>query len=314
MKKIILFASFVLLFGLVGCGESTTTTTSNIDTTKNITIYTRDTTSGTREAFFSGIGFNDAINDSSVLANGYVEVASNGAMVSAVQGDEYGIGYISLSSLPGSNLNGLTYNGVAATEDNVLSGTYGLKRPFNYIIRSDWTGLDTEHQIVEAFLAYMFTVDGKTTIMNHNGIISIADTDKLWDDIKVNYPVCTLDNSGVTVKFGGSTSVQDISEALSAEFSAKCGNFIDDHNHTGSGDAYKRVQGTEAYGANQLDIGFASRPFEDTEPAAAGTTGQICWDAVVVVVNQDNHLVANITTDEIKKIYEGTTSVWSQLA
>ena len=317
MKKIILILGFIMTFSLVGCNNGTstaaTTTADDFDLTSMIKIYTRDTTSGTREAFFKGINFSDAVEDNSLLANGYIEVDGNGSMISSVNGDEYGIGYISLSSLSESGLNGLNFEGVTPSEANVLNDTYALKRPFNYIVRSDWTGMEIEQQIVEAFLAYMTTVDGKATIQNGSGILSVNATDPLWDDIKSNYDVCTRDNSDVTILFGGSTSVENIARALSAEFSSKCGNFIAEHNHTGSGDAYLRVQGSEADGANKLHIGFASRDFKDTEPAADGTSGQICWDAVVVVVNGANDNLTDITAEDIKKIYAGEITRWTDL-
>jgi len=277
MKRI-LFAIMVLMsFGITACTNgSTTATTNGFDSSSNIIIYTRDTTSGTRDAFFSGIDFEDAVSDNTVLASSYVEVDSNGSMITAVNNDVYGIGYISLASLSESGLTGLAYNGIQATEENVNNGTYALKRPFNYITRSDWTGMEKEEQIVEAFVAYMSTTDGKATIANNSGIVTLSDSDQSWDEIKNQYPICTQDNSDVTIYFGGSTSVEKIAEALSQEFSAKCGNFVAEHNHTGSGDAYKRTQGSEADGANKLHIGFASREFKDTEPAATGTTGRIC--------------------------------------
>lgn len=322
MKKFILAFSLLLVFGLVGCTEETTesttteaqtTTEDTFDLSSTIKVYTRDTTSGTREAFFKGIGFDDAVEDNAQLVTGYIEVDGNGSMISSVNNDEFGIGYISLASLEESGLIGLDFEGVEPTEANVLNNTYGLKRPFMYMVRADWTDMETEQEIVEAFVAYMSTVDGKATIANKSGIVSTDATDQLWDDIKDNYDVCTQDNSAVTIYFGGSTSVESVSKALSAEFSAKCGDFIAEHNHTGSGDAYKRVQGSEADGANMLHIGFASRDFKDTEPGAAGTFGQICWDAVVIVVNGVNNNITNITAEQTRKIYAGDITTWSEL-
>ncbi len=315
MKKFILVFTLLFTIVLVGCGETPEeTTVDEFDSSSTIMVYTRDTTSGTREAFFKGIDFDDAVEDNSELVSGYIEVSGNGTMISSVSNDEYSIGYISLSSLEDSGLIGLDFEGVEATETNVLNDTYGLKRPFNYMVREDWTGMETEESIVEAFLAYMFTVDGKATIANNSGILSTDTNDQLWDDIKDDYDVCSQDNSSVTINFGGSTSVEKIAEALSQEFSAKCGNFIPDHNHTGSGDAYKRVQGEESTGANLLHVGFASRDFKDSEPGATGTYGQICWDAVVVVVNGLNDVLNNITAEDIKKIYAGEITTWSELA
>lgn len=313
MKKMLgIILGVFAAVSLVACGETTTTTVA-FDPSKTITVYTRDTTSGTRDAFFNGIGFEEAATDNTPLVQGYVEVDGNGSMITAVRNDKYGIGYISLTSLASSGLIGLDYEGVKASEENVLNGTYGLKRPFNYIIRADWTGMNAEEQIAEAFVAYLSTVDGKATVVNHGGIISIDAEDPTWDEIKAQYPICDQDNSAVTINFGGSTSVQPIAEALSAEFSAKCGNFIAEHNHTGSGDAYKRTQGTEASGANALDIGFASRDFKASEPAAEGTTGRICMDAVVLVINSANTTLTALTAEQAKSIFEGVTSRWSDL-
>jgi len=304
MNKTIILLFFVLvIFGLTGC--------SNED--PSITIYTRDTTSGTRDGFFSTINFDDAIKDNTVLASKYVEVAGNGDMISALKNDEYGIGYISLSSLPNSTLNGLNFNNVEPSEENVINGSYALTRNFNYAIRENF---DTtkEEQIVEAFVGYMNTVEGKATIQGSDGIVEILNSDPSWNDIKNNYPVIDEDNSNITIKFGGSTSVEKVAKALSAEFSVKCGNFVAEHSHTGSGDAYKRVQGSEKDGANKIHIGFASREFKlsDTEPLAADTYGKVCTDAIVVVVNSSNDLT-NITKELLVKIYDGTISTWKEL-
>lgn len=311
MKKTLITALLLSFtaFAFLGCG-TTASTTATFDTSKTITVYTRDTTSGTRDAFFTGIAFTEAIADNTVLVSNYVEVDGNGSMITAIQNDIYGIGYISLSSLADSGLHAIQFAGVEAREANVLNETYALMRPFNYITRADWTGKTTQAQIVAAFVAYMSTVDGKSTIKNHGGIVSIASTDPLWDDIKSNYPVCAQNNSAVTVLFGGSTSVEKIAEALSEEFSVKCGGFIAEHNHTGSGDGYKRTQGSEASGANAIDIGFASRDFKTSEAVAEGTTGTLCFDAVVLVTNAANQTIANLTAEEIKHIYQGTNTIW----
>ncbi|MBU0997545.1 MAG: substrate-binding domain-containing protein [Firmicutes bacterium] len=320
MKKILLTLSIIIVaIALVGCSttsettSATTQTTTSIDQTMEVTVYTRDTTSGTREAFFSGIGFSAASGDNTVLVDGYVEVDGNGSMISSITNDLYGIGYISLASLTDTGLNGLQFEGVVASKDNVLNGTYGLQRPFNYIVREDWTGMDTESQIIEAFIAYMNTVDGKATISNKHGIVETTVSDSLWDNIKSNYSVCTEDNSSVTIYFGGSTSVESVAKALSAEFTTKCGNFIPEHNHTGSGDGFTRTQGSEADGANKIHIGFASRDFKESEAYAEGTTGLICLDAVVVVLNGENSILSNITSEELRKIYSGEFTTWADL-
>jgi len=149
MKNTILIISlFTLLVGLTAC-----TGTNEFDVNQGINVYTRDTESGTREAFFKGIDFEDAAEDDALLVADKTVVSGNGDMINKVSADEYGLGYISLSSLEGSNLVGLSFEGVEATEINVLNETYGLKRPFNYMKRvtNDYSSTEVE-AIVEALL------------------------------------------------------------------------------------------------------------------------------------------------------------------
>ena len=232
-------------------------------------------------------------------------------MVLKVKNDEYGIGYISLSSLEESSLTGLKYEGVEPNEDNVLNGSYSLTRNFNYIIRNEFDS-DTKKDIVNAFVAYMSTKEAKATIIANSGIVKLNKDDKSWDDIKANYPITNQDNSNITIKFGGSTSVEKIAKALSQEFASKCGNFKPEHNHAGSGDAYKFTQGEEKDSTSKLDIGFLSRELNSNEVAASNTSGLICIDAIVAVVNNKNSLTA-ITANELKDIYTGVITKWNQL-
>jgi phosphate transport system substrate-binding protein len=282
------------------------------DTSKNVTLYTRDTTSGTRDGFFTGIGLKAAASDNTPLAAGFVEVTGNGDMIAKIKADEYGVGYISLASYADSGLKGLKYEGVDPTEANVLNGTYALTRNFNYVVRNDYAAGSKEEKLVKAFVAFMFSIEGKEIIKSKDGIIDIKPTDKTWAELKADHPVVNEDNSGVTLRLGGSTSVQKIAEALSAEFKIVSGCKVA-HNHTGSGAAYKATQGSEKDGATGLDIGFASREFKDSEPAAEGTFGKICVDAIVAVVNNKNSAVSAVTAEQLVKMYDGTFKKWADV-
>lgn len=318
LRKILFNTSIAVIAGAVvlatvSCKKDKDSGTKDtFDTSKNITIYTRDTTSGTRDGFFSTIGFEDAATDNTPLKTGYVQINSNGDMISSVKQDAYSIGYISLASLETSGLKGLTYEGVDPTESNVVNGTYKLTRNFNYITRQTYDS-DKKSQIVEAFVAYLSTKDAKTTIKNNDGIVTIANSDPTWDQIKANYPICNDDNSSITIRFGGSTSVEKIAKALSAEFKVKCGNFVAEHNHTGSGAAYKGTQGSEKDGTNAMEIGFLSRELKSSEQALTNTSGKICTDAIVAAVNASNTKYNKTTAQELKGIYDGTYKTWSAI-
>lgn len=306
MKKRLL-GLFLFGLALVGCSNA------NFDSSKNITCYTRDTTSGTRDGFFTKIGLESAKDKNDPLVDSIVETASNDDMITKIKNDVYGIGYISLASYDESVVKGLTYDSVAPTEENVLNSSYELTRNFNYLVRTEFKDEKVE-KIVEAFRAFLTTKDAKLTIQDKDGILEIKNDDPTWDSIKANYPICNEDNSKVTIKFGGSTSCEKVAKALSSEFSAKCGNFVAEHNHTGSGDAYKRCQGSEKDGSNYLDIGFASREFKlaDSEPAKSGSYSLICVDAIVAVVNLKNPLSA-VSSSQLVSIYTGEYTTWGDL-
>ncbi len=308
MKKIALLGMIVIgVFGLTSC---TSNKEDGFDKTKTVTVYTRDTSSGTRAGFMSGIGFNEATEDNSVLVDRFV-TKDNTGILTAMATDEYGIGYISLASL-NSTVKGLSFNGVEPSIANVINNTYELKRPFNYVLREygDYNTIE-EEQIVKAFIAFLGTIDG-SDIISDKGAVSL-DTNYTWDDIKGNHSICSSDNSGITIKFGGSDSIEKIAKALTESFVPKCGDFVPEHDHTGSTDGFKRTQGSEKDGDNAKHVGFASRPFRpDSEVGAPGTQGQLAWDAIVVIVHLNNELI-DVTALDLKSIYDGTLSIWEEV-
>lgn len=308
MKKLSLLAiSLLAVFGLAACGG---TDEDAWDSSSTITVYTRDTSSGTRAGFMGGIDFDDASEDDGVLVDGFV-TKDNTGIFSSLQTDEYGIGYISLATLDTSLVKGLQFDGVDPTVANVVNNTYGLKRPFNFVIREEFDN-DTERDITLAFVAFLGTTDGADIIINQ-GAVPLSSSES-WDDIAADHTVCAEDNSGVTIKFGGSDSIQKIAEALSESFAPKCGNFTPEHDHTGSSDGFKRTQGSEKDGDNAKHIGFASRPFktDGSEDRADGTSGQLAWDAIVAIVHLDNEL-DSVTAEDLKNIYSGEVTTWADL-
>lgn len=310
MKKIITLTGLLLVAvcGLVGCSNK------EFNPESDIKLYTRDTTSGTRDGFFTGIGLSEAKEDNAPLkAEGLGTVESNGDMINSIKNDKYGIGYISMSSLEDSGLKGLYYEGVEPTEENVLNGTYTLTRNFNYIIRSEYENLEKE-QIIEAFLAYLGTQEGKTTMQSEGGILEVKTSDPTWDSIKDNYAITLEDNSDITINFGGSTSVSKMAQSLADEFSDLCGNVNFSHNYHGSSDAYKKTQGADKDSTSYLDMAFASRDFklDSSEQAVEGTYGTLCIDAIVPVVNLEN-TCSQISKDQLVKMYTGVYTKWNEI-
>lgn len=320
LKKGTMLATLAVVLAACGSTSSSSASVSSsaaptFDATRNITLYTRDTTSGTRAGFMEGIGFSAAGPSDSVLTDGFV-IRDNTQILTAMGGaDKYGIGYISTSSL-NNTVKGLNFAGVAPTVANVINNTYGLKRPFMWMLRApyDFPGSDAATQtkgkvelISEALTAFINTTDGVDTI-NRAGAIGLYTGTQTWDNVKSTYPVCAQDNSAVTVRLGGSDSIQKVAEALTLSFKAKCGNFVPAHEHTGSSDAYRRTNGANKDQAVGKDIGFSSRPFRNSGndqelSVPEARRGQLAWDAIVAIVHNDNPL-SNVNADILKRMYE----------
>jgi phosphate transport system substrate-binding protein len=321
LKKGTMFAALGIILAACATPSSSTASSSStstvpaFDQTRNIVLYTRDTTSGTRAGFFEGIGFSAAGPSDSVLTDGFV-IRDNTAQLTAMGGaDKYGIGYISTSSL-NNTVKGLNFAGVAPTTANVINNTYGLKRPFMWMLRApfDFPGSNAATQtkgdvekISEAFTAFVNTTDG-TDIIARAGAIGLYTGTATWDSVKANYPVCNQNNAATTVRLGGSDSIQKVAEELTLSFKAKCGNFVPAHEHTGSSDAYRRTNGANKDQSVGKDIGFSSRPFRNSGAdleldVPAAQRGQLAWDAIVAITHKDNPL-SNVNADLLKRMYE----------
>jgi len=118
---------------------------------KEINLYTRDKSSGTRAVFWK-----------MALSKGEVSpkanfVVSNGAMKSVVSNDPYGIGYVSVGYID-STVAPVTLDGVVPTLDTVKTGTYKIARGLYSNTKGDPTGLTKD------FIDYLYTPEGQKII------------------------------------------------------------------------------------------------------------------------------------------------------
>ena len=244
-------------------------------------------------------------------------------MLSSVKGDEYGIGYASLASID-SELKALSFEGVEATEKNVVNGTYKLTRNFNYVTRTEEDMTETEKTLVKGFLLYMNSKEGLGIIIDKDGILdaskSVTSAEN-WASIiakpeNADVQQACQATTKTKIYFGGSTSVEKMSKALTEAYAKVCSGFEASHNHTGSGDAYKRTQGSDKDSQNKLHVGFLSRDVKvsSDEPAKENTYGQICIDGIAVIVNKNNTAVDNLTAAQLKKIYATDEIKWNEIA
>ncbi len=336
MKKIlmstIVLASLSLLASCNGTSSNTATTptggatgnttpvATDFDKSKDIKPYTRDTTSGTRDGFCTKIGIEDAKSDDTLLTASVAQTTGNGDMMTKVAQDEYGIGYSSLASVPTQDgIKALTVDGVTASSETVVDGTYSLQRNFNmvYATSVDSTRNATKIALIESYVAFASSIEGQAIIIDAEGGIvdpeddfasgksfsdMLKDTSLDWvNTLGVENGKIAGDYSNIQVNFVGSTSVEGMSTALSETWTTYFVNAPEAaHNHTGSGDAFKKLNDGTG------DIGFASRDFNATEQADATsksyTMVELCKDAICPIVNSANPLT-NITIEQLRGIY-----------
>ena len=301
----------LMTFSLAACGSSDEGKTAGVS--GDIKVYTRDSSSGTREAFEKGVDFEGS------LTKNAIEVSSNDDMAAKVGADKNGIGYTSLSTdFEKNGVSALQYEGVTASSESVLVGSYKLQRPFMYVTRAagDY-GSDDKEQLVQAFLDFMQNSTEGMAIVKKNGGEVDESKAKPWDELSKKYEaVLGKDNSAITITTCGSTSVEKTVKASLEAFSPMAGNFKFTMNQSGSGDAVPRVLGKEKDGPNKGDIGFASRAFKEDgseDISKAMESGQYCIDAVVAVVNKENTDVTSLTQAQLKSIFTGETLKWEDI-
>ena len=301
----------LMTFSLAACGSSDEGKTAGVS--GDIKVYTRDSSSGTREAFEKGVDFEGS------LTKNAIEVSSNDDMAAKVGADKNGIGYTSLSTdFEKNGVSALQYEGVTASSESVLDGSYKLQRPFMYVTRAagDY-GSDDKEQLVQAFRDFMQNSTEGMAIVKKNGGEVDESKAKPWDELSKKYEaVLGKDNSAITITTCGSTSVEKTGKASLEAFSPMAGNFKFTMNQSGSGDAVPRVLGKEKDGPNKGDIGFASRAFKEDgseDISKAMESGQYCIDAVVAVVNKENTDVTSLTQAQLKSIFTGETLKWEDI-
>lgn len=274
-----------------------------------INVYSRDAASGTRDGFESVVDFEDQLTDS---AN---EVASNGEMATQVGKDAQAIGYVSLTTdFEANNLKAVNYEGAIPTEENVLSGEYQLSRPFDFATRAEGDyASDEEEQLVKAFVAFLTeSQEGLEAVASEGGIVDLEAATP-WDELKADHPIVDQDNSGITIRTGGSTSVEKTVRAALEAFVPYAGNFQFEMDQTGSGDGWKRVLGDEKDGPTSAHIGFASRHFKDEEDVSGAiASGTYCLDAIVTVVEANNP-IEDFTQQQLFDIFTGALENWEDV-
>lgn len=109
-----------------------------------------------------------------------------------------------------------------------------------------------------------------------------------------------------TITLAGSTSMEKLCEAMSESFMQDYPNVTVTVEYTGSG------AGLESLASGSVDIGNASRALKEEELANGIVENVVAIDGIAVITSPNN-TVTNIKSDDLKKIYTGEITNWSDL-
>lgn len=261
----------------------------DFDTSKEISVNSREDGSGTRGAFIELFGVEEKAADGTKVDNTTVEANitnSTAVMMTSVAGDPYAIGYISLGSL-NDTVKAVKIDGAEATTENVANGSYKVARPFNIVTK------DGLSDVAQDFVDYIMSAEGQD-IIEQNGYIKIDQNAAAYAGSKPEGKIVVA----------GSSSVSPVMEKLKEAYLAVNTNADIEIQTSDS------TTGITSAQEGICDIGMASRDLKDTETDVTATT--IAQDGIAVIVNNENP-VENLTSDQVKAIFTGETTSWADV-
>lgn len=303
-KKIItlLTAAILVATTLASCGSENTTQTrtesttstqttsgSNFDEERDITVVSREDGSGTRGAFVElfGIEEKDAQGNKTDRTTVEAVIANKtDVMLTNVAGDDYAIGYVSLGSLSDS-VKAVDIDGAVASSENVKNGTYKAARPFNIATREDVS------EVAKDFISFILSQEGQQVVTD--GYIPVDENAAAYSGTK----------PAGKIVVAGSSSVTPIMEKLKEKYIEI------------NPDATVEIQMSDSTSGmtstieGLCDIGMASRELKDSELEKLTPT-VIALDGIAVIVNPDNP-IENMTSENVKEVFTGDAFTWSEV-
>lgn len=256
-----------------------------------ISIVSREEGSGTRGAFVELFGIEEEVNGEKVDQT--IETAeitnSTSVMLSTVEGNPAAIGYVSLGSLS-DTVKAVNIDGAEPTAENVESGDYKVSRPFIVCTLGDDIS-----DLGKDFMNFIMSKEGQAVVSEEGYIAQATET---------SY---TAANTSGSLTVGGSSSVTPVMEKL-----------VEAYQELNPEAEISVQQSDSTTGAtNTIDgvyeIGMCSRELKPEEEEAGLVPTVIATDGIAVVVNNENE-VSNLTSDQVKGIYTGEITDWSEVS
>lgn len=308
MKKalLIVMAMVCMLAAFAGCaGKNTDPAPENndaqdnaatqeentdFDASREIGVVTREEGSGTRGAFIELFGIeqkNDAGEKIDYTTQQAVVTNATSVMMTTVAGDPYAIGFLSLGSL-NDTVQAVEIDGAAPTVENIENDSYKIARPFNVATKE---GLS---EAAQDFMDFILSADGQA-IVEESGYIAVSDAEAYSGKME----------SGKIV-VSGSSSVTPVMEKLKEAYIARNPEVtVEVQQSDSSSGMTDTIDGI-------CDIGMASRELKDSEKEQGLTATVIAMDGIAVIVN-NNCPIKALTSEQVKSIFMGETTIWSEL-
>jgi ABC-type phosphate transport system, periplasmic component len=285
MKKIIssvLLATMVTV-SLVGCAGK-----QGFDNKKEINVVSREEGSGTRGAFIElfEIEVKDGDTKKDMTTKEAVIAKQSDVMMTNIDQDMYGIGYVSTGSLVDA-VKAVNIDGVEATAENVKNGNYTVARPFQIATKGEPEGAAKD------FIEFILSAEGQEVVSD--SYIPVID----------NAPSYVGDSPSGKIVIAGSSSVTPVMEKLKEAYLAINLNAkIEIQQSDSSAGMAGAIEGS-------CDIGMASRDLKDGELEYL-TPLPIALDGIAVITDTENP-VTNLTKEQVRGIFTGEITNWGEV-
>lgn len=284
--------SIIVTMAVLGVTSCNNQNNTSFDTSKRITVVTRDDGSGTKSAFMEIIGLKGKKDPAGVIS-----ASSTTTVLATVKTNSLAIAYESLGYVT-DEVKILKVDQVDCNVENIKTGDYKIVRPLNIVYKETIL----QNPVFEDFYKFLGSSDSQK-IISDNGYVSTKDDTSSY--VKEN------DFKG-TINISGSTSLQPLMTLLAEKYETIQTNVDVIVSGGGSGTGYKNAEN------NVSDFGMISETF-NSEKAPSCTSYEVAKDGIALIVNKVNSF-DNITLEHLKNIYdcdingEEKISTWGDLA
>ncbi|TLD97428.1 extracellular solute-binding protein [Helicobacter jaachi] len=254
----------------------------------NIHPISREDGSGTRGAFVELFEVFQKVKDKKVdnISKKAEITNSTAVMLTTVSKDESAIGYVSLGSL-NKSVKAVKIDDIEPNVANVKSKKYAISRPFNVITTGN------ENELAKDFLSFATSKEAQEVITKA-GYIPL--------DTKSFKPA----KPAGKIVIAGSSSVTPLMEKLKEAYLKQ------------NKQAKIEIQQSDSTtGVNSTlqgiaDIGMVSRELKESELSKGLKVQVLAIDGLAVIVNPKNS-INSLKPEQVKAIFEGKTTKWSEV-